>query len=42
MQSPLLEGRNLHTYYGQSHILRGITFGIAPGETVGLMGRSPR
>jgi branched-chain amino acid transport system ATP-binding protein len=40
MQSPLLEGRNLHTYYGQSHILRGITFGIAPGETVGLMGRN--
>ena len=36
----LLEGRDLHTYYGQSHILRGITFGIAPGETVGLMGRN--
>jgi branched-chain amino acid transport system ATP-binding protein len=40
MQNPLLEGRDLHTYYGQSHILRGITFGIAPGETVGLMGRN--
>jgi branched-chain amino acid transport system ATP-binding protein len=40
MQTPLLEGRNLHSYYGQSHILRGITFGIAPGETVGLMGRN--
>jgi branched-chain amino acid transport system ATP-binding protein len=40
MQHPLLEGRDLHTYYGQSHILRGITFGIAAGETVGLMGRN--
>jgi branched-chain amino acid transport system ATP-binding protein len=40
MQNPLLEGRDLHTYYGQSHILRGITFGIAAGETVGLMGRN--
>jgi branched-chain amino acid transport system ATP-binding protein len=40
MPNPLLEGRNLHTYYGQSHILRGITFGIRAGETVGLMGRN--
>ena len=22
---PLLEGRDLHTYYGQSHILRGVS-----------------
>jgi branched-chain amino acid transport system ATP-binding protein len=36
----LLEGRALHTCYGQSHILRGVSFGIAPGETVGLMGRN--
>jgi branched-chain amino acid transport system ATP-binding protein len=40
MANPLLEGRDLHTYYGQSHILRGVTFAIAPGETVGLMGRN--
>ena len=40
MQPPLLEGRDLHTYYGQSHILRGISFSIAAGETVGLMGRN--
>jgi branched-chain amino acid transport system ATP-binding protein len=39
-QIALLEGRNLHTYYGQSHILRGLTFAIRPGETVGLMGRN--
>ncbi|MEZ0302800.1 MAG: ABC transporter ATP-binding protein [Hyphomicrobiaceae bacterium] len=37
---PLLEGRNLDTYYGQSHILRGISIAIRPGETIGLMGRN--
>ncbi len=38
--APLLEGRNLDTYYGQSHILRGISIAIRPGETIGLMGRN--
>jgi branched-chain amino acid transport system ATP-binding protein len=36
----LIDARGLHTYYGQSHILRGIDFRIARGETVGLMGRN--
>jgi branched-chain amino acid transport system ATP-binding protein len=36
----LLEGRELDTYYGQSHILRGISIAIRPGETIGLMGRN--
>ena len=36
----LIEARGLHTYYGQSHILRGIDFTVARGETVGLMGRN--
>jgi branched-chain amino acid transport system ATP-binding protein len=36
----LIEGRGLHTYYGQSHILRGIDFHVARGETIGLMGRN--
>jgi branched-chain amino acid transport system ATP-binding protein len=35
-----LEGRALNTYYGQSHILRDVTFAIRPGETIGLMGRN--
>jgi branched-chain amino acid transport system ATP-binding protein len=39
-QTPLLEGRSLDTYYGQSHVLRGVSLGIAAGETVGLMGRN--
>jgi branched-chain amino acid transport system ATP-binding protein len=37
---PILEGRDLHAYYGQSHILRGVSIAIAPGEAVGLMGRN--
>ena len=38
--TPILEARGLDTYYGQSHILRGLSFRILPGETVGLMGRN--
>ena len=38
--TPLIEARELHTFYGQSHILRGVSFQIRPGETVGLMGRN--
>jgi branched-chain amino acid transport system ATP-binding protein len=40
MSDHLIEARGLHTYYGQSHILRGIDFTVARGETVGLMGRN--
>jgi ABC-type sugar transport system ATPase subunit len=29
-----------NTYYGASHILRGIDFTVARGETIGLMGRN--
>jgi branched-chain amino acid transport system ATP-binding protein len=36
----LIDARALHTYYGASHILRGIDFTVAPGETIGLMGRN--
>lgn len=36
----LIDAQGLHTYYGQSHILRGVTFRIARGETIGLMGRN--
>jgi len=37
---PILAGRDLHTYYGSSHILRGVSLSIGTGETVGLMGRN--
>lgn len=36
----LIEVKGLHSYYGQSHILRGINFSVARGQTVGLMGRN--
>ena len=36
----LIKARDLHTYYGASHILRGIDFSVARGETIGLMGRN--
>ena len=37
---PLLEGRGLHSYYGRSHILRGVDVAVGRAETVGLMGRN--
>jgi len=40
MSDYLLEARELHAYYGASHILHGIDFRIDRGETVGLMGRN--
>ncbi len=36
----LIDARGIHTYYGASHILRGIDFSVARGETIGLMGRN--
>ena len=36
----LIEAKEIHTYYGASHILRGINFSVARGETIGLMGRN--
>ena len=38
--TPLIEGRELHTYYGASHVLHGVSLAVAPGETVTLMGRN--
>ena len=37
---PLLEVNELHTYYGASHILHGVSFSIQPGECLSLMGRN--
>jgi branched-chain amino acid transport system ATP-binding protein len=36
----LISARAVHTYYGASHILRGIDFHVDRGETIGLMGRN--
>jgi branched-chain amino acid transport system ATP-binding protein len=40
MNTPLIQATGLHTHYGQSHILRGVDFTVAPGQTIGLMGRN--
>ena len=40
MSSMLLEAKELHTYYGASHILHGIDFHIRQGEGIALMGRN--
>jgi branched-chain amino acid transport system ATP-binding protein len=40
MPERLLAARGLHTYYGASHILRGVDFHVDRGETIGLMGRN--
>ena len=38
MQRPLLEIRNLHSYYGKAEILRGINIEIEEGEAVAVLG----
>ena len=30
----------IHTYYGKSHILHGVSLEVSPGEVVGLLGRN--
>ena len=39
-EPPLIEAKELHTFYDESHILRGISLVLARGETLGLMGRN--
>ena len=36
----LLQVDGLHTWYGASHVIHGVSFAIEPGETVTLMGRN--
>jgi branched-chain amino acid transport system ATP-binding protein len=40
MHDTLIQASGIHTYYGASHILRGIDFTVRRGETIGLMGRN--
>src|SRR6202171_384628 len=37
---PLLEVADLHAWYGESHILHGVTFEVRQGEVVTLLGRN--
>ena len=38
--APLLSVRDLHAWYGESHILHGMAFDVRPGEVVTLLGRN--
>lgn len=37
---PLLWVKDIHTYYGDSHILQGISFELDHGEVLGILGRN--
>lgn len=36
----ILDASGVHAWYGSSHVLHGVDFSIARGETVGLLGRN--
>jgi branched-chain amino acid transport system ATP-binding protein len=36
----MLSIKNLHAYYGKSHVLHGVSFNVQPGEIVALLGRN--
>jgi branched-chain amino acid transport system ATP-binding protein len=38
--APLLEVDEIHTHYGKSHILDGVSLEVGTGEVVGLLGRN--
>jgi branched-chain amino acid transport system ATP-binding protein len=40
MMETLVRASAIHAHYGVSHVLHGIDFAVARGETVGLMGRN--
>jgi branched-chain amino acid transport system ATP-binding protein len=38
--APLLAVSELNAWYGESHVLHGVSFDVAPGEVVTLLGRN--
>ena len=38
--APFLAVRDLHAWYGESHVLHGVDFDVRQGETVTLLGRN--
>jgi branched-chain amino acid transport system ATP-binding protein len=40
LTEPLLEVEAIHTYYGKSHVLDGVSLEVGRGEVVGLLGRN--
>ena len=37
---PMLAVMDIHTYYGDSHVLHGVSLDVAPGEVVAILGRN--
>jgi branched-chain amino acid transport system ATP-binding protein len=40
MATPFLEIKDLHAWYGESHVLHGVNFTVNEGEVVTLLGRN--
>ncbi len=40
MSTPALEIKDLHAWYGESHVLHGVDMTVQPGEVVTLLGRN--
>ena len=40
MAEPMLAVGDVHTYYGDSHVLHGVSLGVTPGEIVAILGRN--
>jgi branched-chain amino acid transport system ATP-binding protein len=40
MAEPMLEVKDLHAYYGKSHVLHGVDLNVGRGEIVSLLGRN--
>jgi branched-chain amino acid transport system ATP-binding protein len=40
MHDLILDARDIHAWYGSSHVLHGIDLQITRGETIGLLGRN--
>ena len=40
MTSALLQVKDIHTYYGDAHILDGVTFDVPKASCVGILGRN--
>jgi len=40
VRTPLLSVKDLHAWYGESHVLHGVSFDVHQGEVVTLLGRN--
>jgi branched-chain amino acid transport system ATP-binding protein len=38
--TPMLDVEGIHTYYGESHVLHGVSLRVGPSEAVALLGRN--